>query len=171
MRRRPVQLLRAQSRLVLSQTGVAELGAQSRQAGAPRHLRGHQSDDTYTQTYGLGESVSMTRHMCEGWRLQTKHPTNLPHCQAQQPECVECRARESAATAEYEPEEGVVFHACLPQLFGLAVTGQSETDGGQLPFEFAGADLDVEVVTLIGDLQNLWPRKPVNPQPEMPGKQ
>lgn len=37
--------------------------------------------------------------------------------------------------------------------------------GGTAVSHLSGSDLDVEVVPLVGDLEDLWPREPVDPEP------
>lgn len=86
-----------------------------------------------------------------------------------------------------------MLHAHLPQALGRSVVQQLESNGrlklvklvksertGQVVPSFrggafffcgtalshlSGSDLDVEVVPFVGDLEDLWPREPVDPEP------
>lgn len=63
------------------------------------------------------------------------------------------------------PEESMMLYACFPEFLGRPVIGQFEADGRLELLELAGPDLDVEIVPLVGDLENLGPREPVDPEP------
>lgn len=55
-----------------------------------------------------------------------------------------------------------MFDTSLPQLLSCAMVGELEADGGLELLELAGPQLHVEVVPLVADLQNLWPRETVD---------
>lgn len=58
----------------------------------------------------------------------------------------------------------MVLHAGLPQLLGRLVRGQLETDRRLVLLELSRADLKVEVVALVRDLQDLGPCEAVDPK-------
>jgi len=58
----------------------------------------------------------------------------------------------------------VVLHAGFPQFLGGTMVGQLKANGGFVLLEFTRSDLDVEMVALVGDLQNLGPGKAVDAQ-------
>ena len=60
------------------------------------------------------------------------------------------------------PEEGVVLDSGLPQPLGKAVVGQFEAYCALELFKLAWSDLDVEVVTFVGDLEYLRPGEAVD---------
>lgn len=66
-----------------------------------------------------------------------------------------------------KPEEGVVFDARLPKALGGLVISQLEPDRGFVRIELSRSDFDVEVVSLIRDLQNLGPGEPIDSQSEL----
>lgn len=76
------------------------------------------------------------------------------------------KAREQARLLlrfrRHQPEEGVVLHARLPQLFRRPVVLQLEADRRLVLLELARTDFDVEVVALVRDLQDLRPGEPID---------
>lgn len=56
----------------------------------------------------------------------------------------------------------MMFHTSLPQLLGSTMVGELEADGGLELFELSRPQLHVEVVTLVADLKDLWPREAVD---------
>lgn len=93
----------------------------------------------------------------------------LVHCTARVP-VLGSETRKQCALVHrlrrHQPEEGVMLHAGLPQLLRCLVRGQLETDCRLVLFEFSRANLKVKVVTLVRDLQDLWPRETIDPQPK-----
>lgn len=65
----------------------------------------------------------------------------------------------------HQTEEGVMLHTGLPQLLGGTMVSKLKTDGRFVLLEFARSYLDVEMVTLVRDLQDLWPSETVYAQP------
>lgn len=65
----------------------------------------------------------------------------------------------------HQSEEGVMLHACFPQLFGRPMIGQLETNRGLELFELARSNFDVEIVTFVANFQNFRPGKTVDAQP------
>lgn len=59
-----------------------------------------------------------------------------------------------------------MLHARLPQLLGRLMCGQFEADCRLVLLKLARSDLQVEVVTLVRDLQDLGPRETVDSQSE-----
>lgn len=55
-----------------------------------------------------------------------------------------------------------MFHASFPQFLRSAMVSQFEADSRLELFELARPQLDVEVVTFVTDLKNLWPREAVD---------
>ena len=55
-----------------------------------------------------------------------------------------------------------MLDSCLPQSLSQTVIGQLEPDGTLELFELARTDLDVEVIPLVGDLEDLGPREAVD---------
>ena len=64
------------------------------------------------------------------------------------------------------PEESVVFDAEFPQSLSCTMVGQFEADGRFVLFKFARANLDVESVASVRNLQDLGPSEPVDTQSE-----
>ena len=62
----------------------------------------------------------------------------------------------------HQPEEGVVLDAGLPEALRRAVVGQLEAQCTFVLLKLPGADLDVEVVALVADLENLRPAEAVD---------
>lgn len=58
----------------------------------------------------------------------------------------------------------MVFHTGLPELLGGPMIGKLETNGRFVLLEFTRSYLDVEMMTLVRDLQDLWPSETVDAQ-------
>lgn len=64
-----------------------------------------------------------------------------------------------------------MLDARLPEPLRGAVVGQLETNRAFELFELAGTDFDVEVVPLVGYLENFRPREPIDSEPVSVDKQ
>lgn len=58
----------------------------------------------------------------------------------------------------------MMFHTGLPELLGGPMIGKLETNGRFVLLEFTRSYLDVEMMTLVRDLQDLWPSETVDAQ-------
>ena len=62
------------------------------------------------------------------------------------------------------PEEGMMLYSSLPQALRHLMVGQLEANGALKLLKLSWPDLDVEVVALVGDLEDLGPGKAVDAQ-------
>ena len=64
-----------------------------------------------------------------------------------------------------KPEEAVMFDTDLPKSLCSTMVAQLEPDGRLELLELSGTKFDEESVPFVRDLDDLWPSKPVNPEP------